>query len=86
MFKRLFWLMIGTVLGASGSWWAQRALRQAVRRWAPESVWRNLEKRASGLRDGVTGAAAEGRQAMREREAELRSALGRPGVGRVGRA
>ena len=86
MFKRLFWLMVGTALGASGWWWARRALRQAVRRWAPDSVWRDLEKRVAGLRADVAGAAAEGRRAMREREAELRSALARPGVGRVGPA
>lgn len=61
MFRRLFWLAVGAVAGFSGSMWIQRRVKQAVDRFAPESVQQD-----------VRAAWDEGRSAMRRREAELR--------------
>ena len=62
MFKRLFWLSVGVVAGLGGSVWLQRRVRQAVDRFAPESI-----------QGDVRAALAEGRAAMRAKEAELRA-------------
>ncbi len=62
MLKRLFWLTLGVASGFGGSVWLQRRLRQAVDRFAPENVQRDMR-----------AAVTEGRTAMRSREAELRA-------------
>jgi hypothetical protein len=62
MFKRLFWLMVGVVAGFTGSVWLQRRVKQAVDRLTPEHVQAD-----------VRAALREGRDAMRDREVELRS-------------
>jgi hypothetical protein len=61
VFKRLFWLGVGAVAGFSGSYWLQQRVKRTVDRFAPENV--KADARA---------AVAEGREAMRRREAELR--------------
>ena len=78
MFKRLFWLTVGTLIGLGSSFWAQRRLRQAVNRLAPEHVRRRVSWSARTLLDDLRAAAAEGRSAMRDREAALRAELSRP--------
>jgi hypothetical protein len=75
MFKRLFWLLVGTLIGLASSFWAQRRLRQAVNRLAPEQVRRQMSWSARNLMDDLRAAAAEGRSAMRDREAALRAQL-----------
>ncbi len=73
MFKRLFWLSLGTLVGLASSFWAQRRLRQAVNRLAPEQLRRRVSWSARNLLDDLRAAAAEGRSAMRDREAALRA-------------
>ena len=77
MFKRLFWLSLGTLVGLATSFWAQRRLRQAVGRLAPEQVRKQISWSARQLLEDVREAAADGRSAMRAREASLRAELGR---------
>lgn len=75
MFKRLFWLIIGAGFGFGVSFWVMRFVRETVSRYAPERVSTDL---ASALRDfgkDLRAAVAEGAEAMREREAELRAVL-----------
>ena len=67
MFKRLFWLVTGVGFGFGSSFWVMRAFRRTVDRYRPTAVVARLE-------GDVRAAVAEGRTAMREREAELRSA------------
>lgn len=78
MLKRVRWIGTGAVLGAGGSIWAQQALRRRVRRLRPDSLARRAVEGARTLGADVGGALGEGRQAMREREAELRARLGQP--------
>jgi hypothetical protein len=79
MLKRLRWIMMGMGVGASASVWAQRRLKLWMKSYAPPEVAARAARRsteAAGRTAGeVRTAFAEGRQAMREREAELRYQL-----------
>jgi hypothetical protein len=67
VFKRLFWLCTGVGFGFGSSFWVMRAFRRTVDRYRPTRVVARLE-------GDVKAAVAEGRVAMHEREAALRSA------------
>ena len=71
MFKRLFWMSTGAVLGMGSSLWVARFLRRQVERYAPDK----LASQAAGAARTVGGelrqAAREGVEAMHRREAEL---------------
>jgi hypothetical protein len=74
--KRVRWLVMGMGMGASASVWAQRKVKLLMRSYTPPEVASRAAKRgteAAGRTAGeVRTAFAEGRQAMRQREAELR--------------
>lgn len=78
MFKRLFWLMVGAGFGFGVSFWLMRFVRDAVARYTPERVSGDLAAAVRGLGEDLRAAVAEGREAMREREAELRAQLEAP--------
>lgn len=70
MFKRLFWLVVGFVLGLGSSWAVMRRVRRVATRYVPTEV----VDRWSGT---VRAAVEEGRTAMRSREAELKGSVAR---------
>jgi hypothetical protein len=70
VFKRLFWLVVGFVLGLGSSWAVMRRVRRVATRYVPAEV----VDRWSGT---VRAAVGEGRAAMRSREAELKESLAR---------
>ena len=76
MLKRLRWILMGMGFGAGASVWAQRKVKVLMRSYTPPEVAARAAKRgteAAGRTAGeVRTAFAEGRQAMRQREAELR--------------
>lgn len=75
MFKRLFWLAVGVGLGFGLSIWLARAMRRTAERYTPESIAGRV---ADGLRElghELSEAVREGREAMAERETELRAEL-----------
>ncbi len=77
MFKRLFWLLVGIGFGFGMSFWFMRFVRSTIERYSPERVSADL---ADAIRDfgrDLREAVAEGREAMREREQELRSQVER---------
>jgi len=78
LFKRLFWLMVGMAIGFGTSFWIFRLVRDTMSRYAPEQVAENLASAARRLGDDLRDAVVEGRQAMREAEAELRADHRRP--------
>jgi hypothetical protein len=78
VFKRLLWLTIGVGIGAGFSFWVVRFIRTTVARYTPERVSADLAAAVQGLGSDLRAAVAEGRQAMREREIELRRELSRP--------
>jgi hypothetical protein len=75
MFKRLFWLIIGAGFGFGVSFWVVRFVRSTVERYTPERVSADLAGALRDLGKDLRAAVAEGREAMREREAELREEL-----------
>jgi hypothetical protein len=78
MFKRLFWLTVGTALGFGGSVWAQRRLRQKIEQYYPERVAQQVSTSVRTLSADVLAAAKEGRAAMQERELALRARIRPP--------
>lgn len=77
MFKRLFWMLVGIGFGFGMSFWFMRFLRSTVERYSPERVSEDLAGALRAFGQDLRAAAAEGREAMREREAELRADLKR---------
>ena len=75
MFKRLFWLVIGAGFGFGMSFWMMRFVRDTMQRYTPERVSTDLADALKGLGTDLRAAVAEGREAMREREAEIRAEL-----------
>lgn len=76
MLKRVRWILMGMGVGASASVWAQRKVKLLMRSYTPPEVASRAARRgteAAGRTAGeVRTAFAEGRQAMHQREAELR--------------
>jgi hypothetical protein len=77
MFRRLFWLMVGAGFGFGVSFWLMRFVRETAARYAPERVSADLTEALRNLGGDIREAVAEGREAMREREAELRAQAAR---------
>jgi hypothetical protein len=75
VFKRLLWLIIGAGFGFGVSFWVTRFIRETVQRYTPERVSADLADALRGLGADLRAAVAEGREAMREREAEIREEL-----------
>lgn len=67
MLKRVRWFVTGAIAALSASAWAKRRMARRIGRYAPKAV-----------ADQTRHALAEGRLAMREREAELRAMAGLP--------
>lgn len=77
MFKRLLWLVIGVGFGFGISFWLMRFVRSTVERYTPERLSSDLGSALRSFGSDLRDAVSEGRQAMREREAELRRELDR---------
>ena len=75
MFKRLFWLLIGVGFGFGVSFWVMRFVRETVARYTPERVSGDLADAIRSLGTDLRAAVTEGREAMREREREIRAEL-----------
>lgn len=73
MFRRLFWLIVGAGFGFGMSFWLTRFIRETAARYSPERVSADLAGAIRGLGTDLRAAVAEGREAMREREEELRA-------------
>ncbi|HUQ62568.1 MAG TPA: hypothetical protein VM121_02295 [Acidimicrobiales bacterium] len=78
MFKRLFWLTSGAVIGVGSSFWVMRTIRQRISQYAPDRLADNVTTAARTARDDLRTALTEGREAMRQRESELRAELETP--------
>ena len=75
MFRRLFWLVVGAGFGFGVAFWLMRFVRSTVERWSPERVSADLAGAIRSFGSDLREAVAEGREAMREREAQLRAEL-----------
>ena len=70
--RRLFWLGVGAIAGASGTVWAERKVRTRLDQLAPDHLVVSAGNKARDVGRSVVDAVAEGRGAMRDREDELR--------------
>ena len=75
MFRRLFWLVIGAGFGFGVSFWLMRFVRTTVERYSPERVSADLSGALKHFGSDLRAAVAEGREAMREAEANLRAEI-----------
>lgn len=75
MFKRLLWLVMGAAFGFGVSFWLMRFVRETVARYSPERVSADLAGALRSLGTDLRAAVAEGREAMREAEADLRARI-----------
>ncbi len=69
--RRTFWIGVGV----AGTVLVLRWLRKQRQRMSPDEIGRSLGEGLADLRQLVRASVAEGRRAMREKEAELRSSL-----------
>ena len=67
--------MIGVGFGFGLSFWMMRFMRETMQRYTPERVSSDLADAMKGLGADLRAAVADGREAMREREAEIRAEL-----------
>jgi hypothetical protein len=73
VFKRLFWF----TMGCASSLWVMQKVRRTVERLTPHRLTQDAVAGARSAGAEVRAALDEGRQAMREREAELRAEIAR---------
>jgi hypothetical protein len=73
MFKRTRWMVVGYGLGATTSYLAARRLRKTAQRYAPTEVVGRVGATVGGTARSVQNAVSQGRDAMRDREAQLRT-------------
>jgi hypothetical protein len=78
--RRFVWFTTGATAGFGGALWIRRRVLRAVNRYAPEQLQADVTTSVRRVGTSMRDAVAEGRDAMRGREAELRSEL-RPGGG-----
>ncbi len=72
MLRRVRWLGAGLVLGVGGSLWAERKVKAVSARYRPSGLATTAASRARDVPSDVRAALREGREAMRQRESELR--------------
>jgi hypothetical protein len=75
VFKRLFWLVVGAGFGFGVSFWLMRFVRSTVERYSPERVQADMSKALKAFGQDLRAAVADGRDAMRDYERDLRERL-----------
>jgi hypothetical protein len=73
--RRLFWLAMGVTIGAL----IVRKISRAAEKLTPSGLAQNLAGALRQLADSISDFAADVREAMSERETELRQATGLDG-------
>ena len=65
--------MMGVGFGFGASFWVMRFVKETTARYSPERVSADLTGALKGLGSDLRLAVADGREAMHEREAQLRA-------------
>ncbi len=73
--RRLFWVALGLGAGVAGAVMTRRFLRKQAARVAPANLTREARGGLMDLAKLFNESIAEGREAMREKERELRSGM-----------
>jgi hypothetical protein len=71
--RRVFWLALGLGAGVTGAVLTMRAARRQAQKLAPANLAREARGGIMDLAKLVSESMAEGREAMREKEEELRA-------------
>ncbi len=71
--RRVTWFVSGAVAGAAGVGYAKRKVRATAAHFAPSNVAASVVGRAKGRIGDLADAVREGRDAAREKEADLRA-------------
>ena len=71
--RRIFWLFLGMGVGMGSSLWVTRRVKQVAARYTPERISSDMASSVRGLGRDMRLSIQEGRDAMRQREAELRA-------------
>ncbi len=74
MFKRVRWMVMGASMGATASVYAKRRVKRFLKAYTPPEV---ANRAAQQARTELRAAVTEGKEAMRQREAELRAEVHR---------
>lgn len=74
--KRLFWLALGVTLGAL----IMRKLTRMAGRLTPRGIAASIGDGLAALAEAITDFASDVREAMRDRETELRAGTGMDGT------
>lgn len=77
MFKRLFWLAVGTGLGFGSSYFLSKLLKRQVQKYSPQRISSGLGDALKEFGSDLRVAVNEGREAMNETERTLVSELQR---------
>ncbi|MGD9703618.1 MAG: hypothetical protein AB7Q42_16535 [Acidimicrobiia bacterium] len=80
MMKRVTWFAAGMAAGAAGSTYAARKVKKTARALKPSNVARSAVGRVKSKGRDVAEAVRDGREAMRAKEAELRTRHDRDGA------
>ena len=73
MLRRVFWLFLGFGAGMGSSLWVTRRVKQVAARYTPERISGDMATSVRTLGRDLRLSIQDGREAMRQREAELRS-------------
>ena len=73
MFKRVVWMGMGFGAGVGATVWTEVKLRRTAQRFTPAAIGDEVAGRVRSLGGDVRDALRDGRQAMAQREAELRA-------------
>jgi hypothetical protein len=73
--RRIFWVALGLGAGATAAVLSSRWMRRQAEKVAPANVGREISNGMRDLGQLMREALAEGRQAMQEKEAEIRASL-----------
>ena len=72
MLRRVFWLFLGVGVGMGSSLWVTRRVKQVAARYTPERISSDMASSVRTLGRDVRLSIKDGREAMRQREAQLR--------------
>ena len=73
MLRRVFWLFLGVGVGMGSSLWVTRRVKQVAARYTPARISNDMASSVRALGRDVRLSIRDGRMAMAQREAELRS-------------
>ena len=79
MMKRVTWFVSGAIAGVAGASYTKKKVKATASQLAPSNIAKNAVAKVKDKGHDVIDAVRDGRDAMKEKEAELRARLGSDG-------